>query len=287
MTEQALATSREDVAMKYIVTGMMDGANLRASPSNMGPFEGNLAFATIVEELAASPTKWKNVRVLDGPLAGKSGHVSNTNLTALHSEASGRLVQSAAFYWNEFDRGKGGEMDDGKGKNPPGTDYKAKVLKMWDDLGGGRPPDDNTSHKDFPWSAAGMSAFVRDAKGYDGFKFSAGHHAYIKHSVKQREDNKPVGPFWGFRLKEHKPRVGDLVVRWRGGVRTYDQVKAIMNTDQTFLSHTDVVCEIKSDFLWALGANNSDSVSRVSYKLDDNGFVKLTGDRFMIMKNMM
>jgi hypothetical protein len=59
-----------------------------------------------------------------------------------------------------------------------------------------------------------------------------------------------------------------------------------MNTGEDFLSHTDVICEIRTDHLWALGANNDHSVSRVSYKIE-NGFVQLTGDRFMIMKNML
>ena len=59
-----------------------------------------------------------------------------------------------------------------------------------------------------------------------------------------------------------------------------------MKTSTTFKSHTDVVCEIRDTYLWALGANNSNSVGRVKYTLDGDGFVKLTGDRFMIMKNV-
>lgn len=272
---------------KYIVTRMDVGANLRAAPSDKATLVGNLPFSTIAEEVTASPTKWKHVKIVDGPFVGQIGHVSDRNLSILHSDAAGRLIQAAAFYWEEFDRGKGKEDDDTNGKSPLGKSYKQKVLKMWDDLGVGRPPGDNTSHKKWPWSAAGMSAFVRRAGGYTGFKFSSGHHSYIKDSVKQREAGNPSCPFWGYELYDHKPRVGDLVVRWRGSVKTYAQVKAIMNNTTGFESHTDVVCEINPGSLWALGANNSNSVSRVSYELDSNGYVKLTGDRFMIMKNML
>jgi hypothetical protein len=275
--------------MKYIVVGMENGAALRSAPSETGEQLGTLRFATLLNENAPSDSKWKNVTVVDGPLAGRTGHVSFVNLAEVHSEGAGRLVQAAAFFWEAFDRGKGKENDDGRGTVPRGPNYKQMVLDMWDALNGGRPPNDNTSHDDWPWSAAGMSAFVRKAGqggGYQDFRFSNGHHAFIKHSVRMRESGNAAGPFWGFRLNEHRPRVGDLVVRWRGGVRTYDAVKTIMNTSTTFKSHTDVVCEIRSGFLWALGANNSNSVSRVKYLLDDDGFVKLTGDRFMIMKNV-
>lgn len=268
---------------------MENGANLRSAPSDSGGLIGNLAFATTLKETAPSTTKWKQVEVVDGVHAGKTGHVSSINLAEIHSEGAARLVKSAAFYWEKFDRGKGKEGDDGSGSNPPGPNYKQMVLDMWDALGGGRPPNDNTSHDDWPWSAAGMSAFVRRAGeggGYDDFRYSNGHHAYIKHAVRQREEGNAAGPFWGHRLREHKPMIGDLVVRWRGGVKTYDAAKAIMKTSTTFKAHTDVVCEIKATYLWALGANNSNSVSRVKYELDSDGFVKLTGDRFMIMKNM-
>jgi hypothetical protein len=273
--------------MKFIVSRMDIGANLRAAASDTAGLLGNLPFSTTLQEVAPSVTKWKQVEVLDGVFAGRTGFVSDRNLTVLHSDAAGRLVQAAAFYWEEFARGQGKEDDDQNGASALGASYKQKVLAMWDALGGGRPPGNNTSHSKWPWSAAGMSAFVRRAGGYAGFKFSAGHHAFIKHSVDQRENSRSAGPFWGFRLLEHKPRLGDLVVRWRGEEKTYEDVKAIMLTDKTFMSHTDVVCEIGSESLWALGANNGNSVARRSYALDSNGFVKLTGDRFMIMKNML
>lgn len=269
--------------MKYLVIGMDNGANLRAAPSETAQLIGNLAFATLLDEVAPSPTKWKEVDVIDGPLAGRRGFVSSVNLAEVHSDGAARLVKAAAFYWEKFNRGKGKEGDEG------GPNYKQMVLDMWDALGGGRPPNDNTSHPKWPWSAAGMSAFVRKAGqggGYDAFRYSNGHHAFIKHGVRMREAGDASGPFWGHRLGEHRPRIGDLVVRWRGGVKTYDQVKAIMSTSTTFLSHTDVVCEIRPGFLWALGANNSNSVNRAKYLLDPTGFVRPVSDRFMILRNM-
>ena len=275
--------------MNYIVVGMDSGANIRSEASAGSAALGNLRFATRLREIAVSDSKWKQVEVTNGPLAGKSGYVSAVNLAAVHSEGAARLVQAAALYWDKFSRGAGKEWDDGTGVTPKGPNYKKMVLEMWDALGGGRPPNNNTSHPNWPWSAAGMSAFVREAAkggGYAAFRYSNGHHAFIKHGVRMREEKDASGPFWGYRLHEHRPRIGDLVVRWRGGVKTYDAVKAIMNTSTTFLSHTDVVCEVKSGYLWALGANNSDSVSRKKYLLDENGFVRLTGDRFMILKNM-
>lgn len=153
---------------------------------------------------------------------------------------------------------------------------------MWDDLGGGRPPNDNTSHPKWPWSAAGMSAFIRRAGGYTGFKFAAGHSIYIHDSILKMKANQ-AAPFWGFRINQKKPEVGDLIVQWRTTERTYDFAAA----SDEFNSHTDVVCQIINGTVRAIGANvPTDTVGVKVYRLTPEGFLAGRRNEIAIMKNM-
>lgn len=257
---------------RYIVTNVYNGLNLRASPSNSGTVLGIMPFATICELVEDTGTKWKKVRT---SLAGTPtvGFASDLYLTEARSDAIVRLMQSVMHYWTLFDRGAGREDV---------QPFKNEVLKMWDDLGGGRPPGNDTSHPNWPWSAAGMSAFIRRAGGYDGFKFSPGHSVYIHDSIAKMKAGRSA-PFWGFRITEKKPEVGDLIAQWRITPRTYDFAAG----SSEFSSHTDVVCQIVDGAVRAIGANvPTDTVGVKVYRLTENGF--LTGGRneIAIMKNM-
>jgi hypothetical protein len=257
---------------RYIVTNVYDGLNLRASPSTSGELLGTMPFATVCELVEDTGTRWKKVSArLDG--ADVVGFASDLYLTEPRSDAIIRLIQSAMHYWTLFDRGEGREDV---------QPFKNEVLKMWDDLGGGRPPNNNTSHRKWPWSAAGMSAFIRRAGGYTGFRFSAGHSTYIHDSIVKMRANR-AAPFWGFRIDEKKPEVGDLIAQWREERRDYDFAAA----NDEFSSHTDLVCQIVNGTVRTIGANvPTDTVGVKVYRLTDDGF--LVGDRkeIAIMKNM-
>ncbi len=255
---------------RFLITNVYDGLNLRQTPSTSGTLITNMKFGTQVELVAETGTKWKQVRVLGaGPVL--QGFASDIYLTEVKSDAVARLIQSTAFYWELFDRGAGQE-----GTEP----FKGHVLKMWDDLGGGRPPGDNTSHDDWPWSAAGMSAFVRRAGGYSGFKFSAGHSSYIHDSIAKKQAGQEA-PFWGFRITEQRPEVGDLVAQWRRVRRTYDFAAA----NDSFSSHTDVVCQIVNGTVRAIGANVGDTVGVKVYRLTAQGFLAGERNEIAIMRN--
>lgn len=257
---------------RYIVTNVYDGLNLRASPSTNATILGSMPFATVCELLEDTGTRWKKVRA---PVNGTRtvGFASDTYLTEAKSDAVVRLIASVMHYWTLFDRGRGRENV---------QPFKNEVLKMWDDLGGGRPPNNNTSHEDWPWSAAGMSAFIRRAGGYTGFKFSAGHSVYIHDSVVKMKANQPA-PFWGFRITEKKPEVGDLIAQWRKTRRTYD----FAAVEDSFNSHTDVVCQIVNGTARAIGANvPTDTVGVKVYRLTVQGFLSGERNEIAIMKNM-
>lgn len=267
----------------YIVTGLLQGANLRAAPSKTGQELGNLKFADLVEETGPPSERWKQVRVLDGALAGQSGFVSDINLAAPRSDAVTRLIKSAAHYWRMFDFGRGRA-----GVEP----YRQHVLDMWSQLGS-RPPGGNVLHKKWPWSAAGMSAMIRHAGGYDGFKYAEGHSEFIRHSIAQRDQNRPAGPFWGYDLHEAAPEVGDLVVQYRNTVQTMESVRAGTGF---FPSHTDVVVRVEANRCYAIGANvrvvrspapgAGNTLGHKILPIDpDTGQLKREQRVFMLMKN--
>lgn len=53
---------------------MNAGANLRGEASDKAELIGNLRFSMLLEEAVPSDTKWKKVKALDAPLAGRVGH---------------------------------------------------------------------------------------------------------------------------------------------------------------------------------------------------------------------
>jgi hypothetical protein len=257
---------------RYIVTNVYDGLNLRPSPSTSGAPLETMKLGTQLELIADTGTKWKKVRIV-GSNPPREGFASDVYLTEVKSDAIARLIASAAHYWELFDRG------DGREDTQP---FKDLVLTMWDELGGGRPPGNDTSHPKWPWSAAGMSAFIRRAGGYTDFKFSAGHSAYIHDSIVKMKANKPA-PFWGFKIGDKKPEVGDLVAQWRVTRIDYNHAA----THPEFSSHTDVVCQVMDGKVRTLGANvPTNTVGVKVYKLTPSGHLAGERNEIAIMKNM-
>ena len=256
---------------QFIVTNVYDGLNLRPSASTSGTPITSMAFGTLLELIEDTGTKWKKVRIV-GSNPAVEGYASDLYLTEVRSDAIARLIASAAHYWELFDHGTGRE------NVPP---YKGYVLQMWDDLGTGRPPGDNTSHPDWPWSAAGMSAFIRRAGGYTGFKYSAGHALYINDAIVKMKAGNPA-PFWGYKINEKKPEVGDLIAQWRKTQIDYDYAK----THSSFSSHTDVVCQVLEGSIRAIGANvPTDTVGVKVYQLTTDGYLAGKRNEIAILKN--
>ncbi|TAZ68244.1 DUF2272 domain-containing protein (plasmid) [Rhizobium ruizarguesonis] len=283
-----------EIMVDYFVTNTDGGANLRDAPDS-GAIKRNLPFGTALTSIPGSTGKWKSVETDKG----EKGYVSDKNVTVPASDAVVRLIQSAAHYWEAFAFGKGKEDT---------SPYYDLVVEIWKELGQGMPPfkrdkkgevlkDENgndiynTSHPDWPWSAAGMSAFIRRAKGYKNFQFSRLHATYIHDSIVARKAKNPAAPFWGYQLNEEAVGVGDLVCQWRGTQQDYKSA----GQSAGFTSHTDVICDIKSGYLYAIGANvESDTVGRKKYTINSTGHLtgpsggsfKSDNTVFMLMRNM-
>ncbi|MBB3660008.1 hypothetical protein FHX15_005277 [Rhizobium sp. BK650] len=123
------------------------------------------------------------------------------------------------------------------------------------------------------WSAAFISWVMRKAGAGSAFKYAASHSVYFVAARKNRAENNS-NPFKAYRPTEIAPRPGDLICNWRDRPVTYDSVKP---GDP---GHCDVVVEVKSDHLLAIGGNKgtNGTVLMVKVPIDANG--RLKGAKF-------
>nr|WP_281357727.1 DUF2272 domain-containing protein [Aromatoleum diolicum] len=139
--------------------------------------------------------------------------------------------------------------------------------------------------RDTPWSAAAISFMVRNAAErfpkYAKFKFAASHSRYMHASIVKRNAGDMDVPFWGFRLHEKRPEIGDIVGRWRETPRDFDDAE----TSDSFKSHTDIIVSVDSDSVLAIGGNVRQSVSISRYDKTGAGFLAATNGVFMHMVN--
>ena len=244
------------------------GANVRSEPkfgSNVVGFLNQCDPVEVVGDKQGDRWLPCKVATFDDPV-----FVSENVLRTQVSEAKESLVRECVLQWLRFDKEQGKEH-----VNP----YHKYVGEYWASI--------NLDHldgtdRDTPWSAAFISFCVKTAGGYDGFKFAAAHSKYVHQAIRKKLDGQD-GPFWGFKLADHKPEIGDMVCRLRtsAGI-TYD----FAADNDAFASHCDIVISVRDDHVSTIGGNVSHTVSRVSYPIDSNGF--LTGDSrvYAVLKNM-
>jgi hypothetical protein len=137
------------------------------------------------------------------------------------------------------------------------------------------PPPDNRS-----WSAVFVS-FVMKCAGYMDFKFSAYHAYYIHDSIINRQGNL-TSSFWGFRLDEHIPTLGDIICRKRKpGQVTFD----LASTTNDFASHCDIVVHVENDHIKTIGGDLHDSVSMTTYPVAPDGHLRAGAAVFAVLRN--
>lgn len=242
--------------------------NLRSSPEiRDGNIIVSLPLAQAVEVVAGNPNDrfWEVTTVLNG--TSLRGFVSAAFLRQPTSDAKEALISAAVKEWLRFERGDKSENED--------PQYKY-IGEYWSKIGLNLDGRD----RDTPWSAAFISFVAREA-GYNNFKFAPAHSTYVYDAVEKRNSNATVAPFWGFRIDEHKPQLGDLVCRWRENF--------IVSIDALprggFKSHCDIVVEVRDSEVRALGGNVSDSVSTTTYSLNSRGFLKPINNVYGVLRN--
>lgn len=202
---------------------------------------------------------WVRVSVdLDG--RARDGFVSAKFLRRPVGDARETLIAEAIREWLRFEKGLGREFDD------PFAGY---VGEMWQAIGMNLDGRD----RDIPWSAAAISFMVRKAGAafpkYLNFRFASAHARYIHDSIVKRRANDASVPFWGFRLHEQRPALGDMVCRWRETERDFDDAAV----SDSFKSHCDIIIRITDDEVFAIGGNVGHSVNITRYDKTAAGFL--------------
>jgi hypothetical protein len=234
--------------------------NFRSSPTTADSSNiiGSLTLAQTVELISGDPNidRFLKVKATIGGTV-KEGFASAAFLRPLVSAPKEALISAAAEQWLRFDRSNKSEIDD--------PQYKI-VGEYWQAIG----LNLNGFNRDQPWSAAFISFVARKA-GYDKFKFDASHSTYVHDAVDKRKAGDASAPFWGFNVGDHKPQLGDLVCRSRGG----SQITSMDSLPSGgFISHCDIIFEIKDTEVRTLGGNVEQTVNITSYPLNSSGFLK-------------
>lgn len=244
------------------------GANVRSSPSFGDNVVGYLNQCDPVTAVGPQQgDRWIPCRAeVDG--VERQVFISKNVLRDRVSPAKERLMRECVKQWLRFDRGRAQEHES------PQFQF---VGEFWQAVG----LDLDGRDRDVPWSAAFISYCVATAGGYSGFKLAAAHSRFTHQAVRRRLAGVD-GPFWGFRIDEHRPGLGDIVCKSRAGSgATFD----LAADEDAFKSHTDIVVHLTDTHAVAIGGNVGHSVRRTPYRLDADGFLENTGKVFAVLRN--
>jgi hypothetical protein len=188
------------------------------------------------------------------------------------SDAREALVVEAIKEWLRFGKGQGLEHHD---------PFFKFVGEMWRAIGVNLDGKD----RDTPWSAAAISFMVCNAgktiPKYQNFKFAPAHSKYMHDSIVKRKQNDHNAPYWGFRLHERQPQIGDIVGRWRETPTDFDDAEM----SDAFKSHSDIIVSVSPDVVLAIGGNIGHSVNITRYEKTASGFLAGKDKVFILMGN--
>lgn len=250
-----------------------DDVNLRNAPEGGIIRALDLGDAADVLGMAPNPA-WRRVRI-----AGTEGYVAGRYLRSPKPPRIEALLAAATAEWLRFGKGGGLEYLD---------PYYKYVGEMW------RAIDLNLDGRDreTPWSAAFISWAVRKAgAGYEAFKFAASHSVFVHDAIQARLLARLDRPFWGYRITQQTPALGDIVARNRSG-NTYSFDFA--ESHSQYISHSDIVVEVRPGMIRVMGGNVGQTVSlnaqsggdnSQEYDLDANGFIKPGQMVIALLKN--
>ena len=122
----------------------------------------------------------------------------------------------------------------------------------------------------WPWSAAFISWVMKTGGAGNRFRYSTQHSVYISQAIRDHLQNRPEAGYWGWRLNELKPNIGDLVCWSREPGVDYDHQKS-----GDYAGHCDIVIEVTSSEVIAIGGNVGDCVTRRPLALS-GGFLSPT-----------
>ena len=121
--------------------------------------------------------------------------------------------------------------------------------------------------RDWPWSAAFISTIHEDAEVGPQFRRSPAHARYIRDAIFSKQAGHKDAAYWGHRITERAPQVGDMVCYSRQKGVSYDKQPL------RYKSHTDMVTAVRPGEVDVVGGNVGQSVSKRTLKTDENGLI--------------
>lgn len=188
--------------------------------------------------------------LLAGPVVAETPVEASVRLALQEWERFGR---QAIDRDNRLVRSGGQESED---------PYWERVGDYWKAIGF---PELTGKNTDVPWSAAFISWVMREAGWEERFSYSEWHASYIRRSILARRREDPGFAYWGYRLSERAPQVGDLVGYARQGGVSYDYQPTV------YASHTDLVVAVRPHEIDVIGGNVKDSVTLKTLATDAQG----------------
>ncbi|QQO01695.1 DUF2272 domain-containing protein [Pseudomonas sp. SW-3] len=265
-----LATENLAGTDRFVAT---EGLRLRSAPN--GTIIRDLTIGEKVIDLGtATEDGWRKVKV-----GSEEGVVFGKYLRESSRPEVEALLRAAFDEWLRFDKGHANESAD---------PYYRYVREMWAAIG--EPYDGRSRYSngsEVPWSAAFISWVVRKAgAAYANFQFAASHSVFVNNAIKARFTNRLDKPFWGYRITEKQPEIGDIIQRNRGsGTFSYSYAE----NHSSYNSHSDIVVEVTPDVARVIGGNVSDTVTLnrdlQEYHLDTEGFIKPNQRVIALLKN--
>jgi hypothetical protein len=127
---------------------------------------------------------------------------------------------------------------------------------------------------------------MKQAGAGNRFRYSTQHSVYISQAIRDRLNARADAGYWGFRLNEQAPDVGDIVCWAREDGVDYDNQK-----NGNYKGHCDIVVQKSDGMVFVIGGNVGDSVTKRPLRLAPNGFLQPTVEGgetlFALMENRM
>jgi hypothetical protein len=121
---------------------------------------------------------------------------------------------------------------------------------------------------DVLWSAAFISWIMKSGGAGNGFRYSSQHSVYISQAIRDRLRGRVEAGYWGWRLNELKPTVGDLVCWSRQTGIDYDH-----QNGGDYAGHSDLIVDVQADKVFVIGGNVGNSVTKRPLPLDAGRFL--------------
>jgi hypothetical protein len=268
-------TPARTVMPTMFVTAYQTALNFRSSPEQRPDnLIGSLFLLQPVETTGPAQGNFLPCRATVGGQV-RDGFASQKFLRPPTTPNREALLAQAHREYMRFQRGLGKEHL---------APFAGFVGEMWKALGNHELDGTDT---DVAWSAAAISFMVRNAgPAYARFRFAQAHSKFTHAAIRARDQNDKKAPFWGFRLFETKPQIGDIVVRDNPNFAPAVDFD-VARLQESYRSHSDIVVHIDSEknLAVAIGGNLSDSVSLALYDLGPGDFLAPTRHTFALLRN--